>query len=177
VKELACELPATSGVPLSRWSSAELARELIAREKVEAISASTVWRILHTDAIRPWFRRSWIFPRDPNFAVKAAVALDLYARIFDGKPLGDDEFVVCADEKTSIQCRCRCHPTLPPGKARLMRVEHEYDRGGALDQISERLTAFEVRYNERAVAFDWKFGRDDLDKLIARIDLHEHAAA
>ena len=283
VKELACELPATSGVPLSRWSSAELAQELITRRKVETISGSTVWRILHNDAIRPWFRRSWIFPRDPNFAVKAAVALDLYARIFDGKPLGDDEFVVCADEKTSIQCRCRCHPTLPPGKARLMRVEHEYDRGGALaylaaydvhrahvmgrcepttgivpfghlveqvmtqepyasakrvfwivdngsshrgkasirrlqkawptlrlihlpvhaswldqceiyfsvvqrkvvnpndfttlDQISERLTAFEVRYNERAVAFDWKFGRDDLDKLIARIDLHEHAAA
>ena len=53
VKELACELPATSGVPLSRWSSAELARELIMRRKLEAISASTVWRILHTDAIRP----------------------------------------------------------------------------------------------------------------------------
>lgn len=63
---------------------------------------TAVWRILHNDAIRPWFHRSWIFPRDPNFAVKAAVALDLYAGVFDGKPLEDDEFVVCADEKTSI---------------------------------------------------------------------------
>jgi hypothetical protein len=119
-------------VPLSRWSTAELARELVVRAVVAAISAATVWRVLHGDAIRPWFHRMWIFPRDPDFAAKAAVALDLYARIFEGEPLGDNEFVICADEKTSIQARCRCHPTLPPGKARLMRVEHEYGRGGAL---------------------------------------------
>ena len=64
------------------------------------------------------------------------VALDLYARVFDGKPLAADEFVICADEKTSIQCRCRCHPTLPPGRARMMRVEHEYERGGALAYLA-----------------------------------------
>ena len=46
-----------------------------------------------------------------------------------------------------------------------------------LDQISERLAAFEIRYNQRAVPFDWKFGRDDLDKLVARIGAHEQAAA
>jgi DDE superfamily endonuclease len=44
--------------------------------------------------------------------------------------------VLCSDEKTSIQARCRCHPTLPPGLARLMRVEHEYDRGGALSYLA-----------------------------------------
>jgi hypothetical protein len=44
--------------------------------------------------------------------------------------------VICADEKTSIQARCRCHPTLPPGKARAMRVEHDYDRGGALAYLA-----------------------------------------
>ena len=62
IKELACELPATSGVPLSRWSSAELARELVTRRVVAAISAATVWRVLRHDAIRPWFHRSWIYP-------------------------------------------------------------------------------------------------------------------
>jgi hypothetical protein len=56
--------------------------------------------------------------------------------MFQGRPLGKTEFVVCADEKTSIQARCRCHPTLPPGRARLMRVEHEYDRGGALAYLA-----------------------------------------
>ena len=62
--------------------------------------------------------------------------LDLYAGTCDGRPLGANDHVICADEKTSIQARCRCHPTLPPGKARAMRVEHEYDRGGALAYLA-----------------------------------------
>ena len=95
------------------------------RGVVAFISAATVWRTLRSDAIRPWFHRSWIFPRDPDFAAKAAVFLDLYARLFDGKRLGRREYVISSDEKTSIQARCRCHPSLSPGKARLMRVEHE----------------------------------------------------
>jgi hypothetical protein len=123
-------------VPLSRWSHAELARELRERWAVAAISAATVGRILRRDALRPWFHRSWIFPRDPDFVTKAAVALDLYARVFEGEPLGPGEYVICADEKTSIQARCRCHPTLPPGRARLMRVEHEYERRGALAYLA-----------------------------------------
>ena len=62
--------------------------------------------------------------------------LDLYAGTWDGRPLGANDYVICADEKTSIQARCRCHPTLPPGKARAMRVEHDYDRGGALAYLA-----------------------------------------
>ena len=86
--------------------------------------------------IRPWRYRSWIFPRDPRFADKASVVLDLYERIFDGAELNDDEYVVSTDEKTSIQARCRCHPSLPPGRARMLRVEHEYHRGGALNYLA-----------------------------------------
>src|SRR5258708_5948364 len=140
-KQLACELPIITGVPLSRWSCIELARELVGRGVVAAISAATIWRFLVCDAIRPWFHRSWIAPRDPNFAARAAVALDLYAGTFEGQALGDREYVICADEKTSIQARCRCHPTLPPGQARLMRVEHDYKRGGALAYLA----AWDVR--------------------------------
>ena len=136
VTAIACELPATRGMPLSRWSSFELACEAIAAGVVEDISGSTVRRWLAADAIKPWQYRSWIAPRAPDFAAKAAVVLDLYARIFDGKPLGPGDYVLCSDEKTSIQARCRCHPTLPPGRARLMRVEHEYDRGGALAYLA-----------------------------------------
>jgi hypothetical protein len=201
--------------------------------------------------------------------------------VFEGEPLGDREFVICADEKTGIQARCRCHPSLPPGRARLMRFEHEYERRGALaylaaydvhravvmgrcedttgivpfgrlvnqvmtaepyvsaervfwivdngsshrgrasidrlqatwpslrlihlpvhaswldqaeiyfsivqrkvvtpndftdlDQIRQRLAAFEDRYNAMAEPFDWTFGRDDLDKLLDRIDRHKAA--
>ena len=136
VKALACELPATSGVPLSRWSSAELAVEAIQAGLVADISASTVRRWLRADALKPWQYRSWIHPRAPDFEAKATVVLDLYAGMFDGQPLGKDDYVLCSDEKTSIQARCRCHPTLPPGRARPMRVEHEYDRGGALAYLA-----------------------------------------
>lgn len=136
VKALACELPATRGVPLSRWSSAELADEAVTAGVAESISASTVRRWLRRDALKPWQYRSWIAPRAPDFAQRAAVVLDLYDGLFDGEPLGADDYVLCSDEKTSIQARCRCHPTLPPGQARLMRVEHEYERDGALSYLA-----------------------------------------
>ncbi len=132
---LACALPAESGVPLSRWSCPELARELAARCQIAA-SASTIGRWLAADALKPWQHRSWISVRDPAFAAKAAAVLDLYAGIWDGQPLGEGDYVICADEKTSIQARCRCHPTLPPGKARAMRIEHDYRRGGALAYLA-----------------------------------------
>ena len=132
VKAMACQLPATYGIPLSRWSCPELAVEVVAAGITPAISASTVRRILARDVIKPWQYRSWISVRDPDFAAKAKRVLDLYARTWQGHPLGDDEYVISCDEKTSIQARCRCHPTLPPGIARMMRVEHEYDRGGAV---------------------------------------------
>src|SRR6266540_3263174 len=135
-KAIACELPATRGVPLGRWSLAEVRAELLASGITQAVSVATVGRWLAADAIRPWRYRSWIFPRDPAFAAKAAVVLDLYARVFDDQPLGEDEFVISADEKTSVQARCRCHPSLPPGVARTMRVEHEYERGGALAYLA-----------------------------------------
>ncbi len=275
---VACALPAETGVPLSRWSAPEIARELATRCQV-VVSASTVRRWLTHDALKPWQHRSWISIRDPDFAVKAARVLELYAGIWDGQPLGENDFVVCADEKTSIQARCRCHRTLAPGKARMMRVEHDYDRGGALaylaawdvhrgrvtgrceattgidpfarlvaqvmsvepyasadrvfwitdngsshrgaasvqrmhqawptahlvhlpvhaswldqaeiyfsiiqrkvvtpndftdlDQIRDRLAAFETRYNAVATPFNWRFTRTDLDDLLHRIDAHE----
>src|SRR5664279_4213802 len=58
------------------------------------------------------------------------------AREWDGKPLGRNDYVISADEKTSIQARCRCHPTLPPGKARTMRVNHDYHRRGAIAYLA-----------------------------------------
>ena len=277
---LACALPAESGAPLSRWSGPDLARELAARRQIMA-SASTIRRWLARDALKPWQHRSWISVRDPEFTAKAARVPGLYARIWDGRPLAGNDYVICADEKTSIQARCRCHPTLPPGKARAMRVEHDYDRGGAmaylaawdvhrgrvtgrcedttgiapfarlveqvmttepyatagrvfwvvdngsshrgapavqrmarawpnaqlihlpahaswldqaeiffsvvqrkaltpndftgLDQIRDRLAAFETRYNAIARPFDWKFTSTDLSDLLRRIDTHVNA--
>ena len=132
VKAMACEPPEQRNVPLSRWSSAELANQAVAEGLTASVSSSTVRRWLHDDAIKPWQHRSWIFPRDPDFAVKAARVLDLYARIWDGAPLGEDEYVLSADEKSQLQALHRRHPELPPGPGRTRRVEFEYVRGGTL---------------------------------------------
>ena len=132
VKAMACEPPEAREVPLARWSSAELAAQAAAEGLVESVSASTVRRWLHADAIRPWQHRSWIFPRDPDFAVKAARVLDLYARVWEGAGLGADEYVLSADEKSQLQALSRRHPQLPPGAGRTRRVEFEYTRGGTL---------------------------------------------
>ena len=136
VKALACQLPSHAGAPLARWSCPELAREAVIQGVAEAISASTVWRWLAQEAIKPWQYRSWLFPRDPDFAGKAERVLDLFERRWQGRKLGPREYVISSDEKTSVQARCRCHPSLAPGQARMMRVNHEYERGGALAYLA-----------------------------------------
>jgi transposase len=137
VKALACELPTESDVPLAKWSCPELAAEAARRGVVTSVSASTVRRWLAADALKPWQHRSWIFPRDPDFAVKAARVLDLYARVFDGAPLGDDDYVISADEKPGVQARSRIHPSRAAGPGRQpMRVESEYRRHGTLAYLA-----------------------------------------
>jgi hypothetical protein len=105
------------------------------------ISRSTVWRILATDAIKPWRYKYWIFPRDPHFAEKASPILDLYAGLWQGRPLGPKDHILSADEKTSIQARRRCHPCLPTAPRRPAYIENEYARGGALHYLA----AWDVR--------------------------------
>jgi len=141
IKALACELPSTLGLPFSRLSCADITREAIRRGLVASISGRTVWRWLDADAIRPWLHRSWIFPRDPRFAEKAGTVLDLYQGLWQGQPLGPDDYIVSADEKTSIQARKRVAGGLAPGPGRTRRVEFEYERGGALAYLA----AWDVR--------------------------------
>lgn len=131
VKALACELPHRHGLPLSRLSITEIRREALQRGLVAAIGETTLWRWLSEDAIKPWRYRSWIFPRDPAFEEKAGRILDLYGGLWQGCPLGANDYILSADEKTSIQARCRRHPTKPPVPGRPLYVEHEYRRQGA----------------------------------------------
>lgn len=173
VKALACQLPAEAGTPLSRWSCPELAREVVARAIAPALSASTVRRWLKADAIKPWQYRSWIFIRDPDFRSKAGRVMDLYARTFDGVPLGEDEYVISADEKTSIQARCRCHPTLAPGQARAMRVNHTYGRGGALAYLA----AYDVHHATVFGRCEPTTGIDPFMALVAQVMSQEPYAS
>ncbi len=136
INALACELPPRHGLPFSRLSHADIAREAVKQGIVASISNTTVWRWLSADAIKPWRHRSWIFPREPCFQEKAGRVLDLYHRICAGKPLRDDEYVICADEKTSVQARRRPHPGKAPAPGKTRLVEFEYQRGGALAYLA-----------------------------------------
>jgi hypothetical protein len=136
IKALACQLPADLGLPFSRLSCAALRAAAIDRGIVAEISGSTIWRWLSADAIRPWNHRSWLFPRDPAFAEKAGRVLDLYERRWEGRPLAEDEYVLCADECTGIQVKQRLHATTPAQAGQAMRVEHEYRRLGTLAYLA-----------------------------------------
>jgi hypothetical protein len=131
VKAIACEFPSRFGVPLSRWSVTELGSQVRACALTASLSDTTIWRWLNEDAIRPWQHRCWIFPRDPQFEAKAGRILDLYQRLWKGRKLNANEFVLSADEKTSIQARSRKAKSLPTQPGQPMKIEHEYKRLGA----------------------------------------------
>ena len=162
IKALACELPKDLGLPFSRLGRKEIAQEAVKRGIVASISGTTVWRWLNADAIRPWCYRSWIWPRDPDFDRKAGIILDLYHGQWQGKPLGPNDYVISADEKTSIQARRRQAPTRAPKPGRSGRIEHEYERKGALAYLA----AWDVR---RAKVFGLccqKTGIDSFHQLV-----------
>jgi transposase len=136
---MACERPDDCGVSLSQWDGVELARQLVANGVVAAISPQTVQRILAAHQLKPWRQHYWLspkVPRDAAFAAQTAHIMDLYTR-----PLAPSEIVLCADEKTSLQPRPRLSPTLPAQPGQPVRVEHEYQRRGALNLFA----AFDTR--------------------------------
>ena len=136
---MACERPDNLGRSLSQWDCAELARKLVADGVVKNISPQTVQRILAHHCLKPWRQHLWLspkVPRDAEFAARVEEIVDLYTR-----PLSPWEMVLCVDEKTSIQPRPRLRPTLAALPGLPVRVEHEYQRKGALNLFA----AFDTR--------------------------------
>jgi transposase len=165
ITALACTLPAETGIPLSRWSSTELATEAVTRGVVESISPSTVHRWLARAVIKPWQHRSWIFPRDPDFEAKAARVLDLYARTWHGTPLGPHDYVISADEKSQLQALHRRHPGRPAGPDHIRQVEFEYRRGGTLAYFA----AYDVHHARVLGTIAPKTGIEPFTELVGHV--------
>jgi hypothetical protein len=165
VKAVACE-PPSAGAPLSRRSVADVHR-LVLERGISDASASTIVRWLREDAIRPWQYRSWIFPTDPEFAVKAGRILDLYQGRWDGELLHPGDMVISADEKPSIQARGRIAETQPPkaGVPRGQRVEHTYERNGALTYLA----AWDVRRGGVIGRCEAKGGIEPFGRLVEQV--------
>lgn len=131
VVKLACERPDDRGRSLSQWDCAELARQVCEDGLAESISPQTVWRILSHHKLKPWRHHMWLSaktPRDEEFFKRVTELIELYTR-----NLGEDEVVICVDEKTSLQPRPRTMATKPARAGNQPNlVEHEYRRDGAL---------------------------------------------
>ena len=137
--KIACERPDDVGRSLSHWDCAELARQLVMDAVVDSISPQTVQRILASHKLKPWRKHLWLssdVPRDADFCARVKNICALYTR-----KLAAQEMVLCVDEKTSLQPRTRKSPTLPAQPGMPVRVEHEYQRKGALNLFA----AFDTR--------------------------------
>lgn len=142
IVKIACELPEDRAVPLAQWDCREIARQLVSEDVVKSISAETVRRVLRRHQLRPWRWHAWLsrrVPRDLLFTEQVRDIIDLYTRT-----LGADELVLCLDEKTSLQPRKRLRPTRPARRRSPVQVEHEYERGGALNLFA----SFDTRTGE-----------------------------
>jgi len=131
-KAIACERPSGRGEPLGRYSLGDIVL-LMKRERiVTSISRSTLCRWYQQDALRPWRYQAWLFPRDPQFLAKAVIVLDLYHGFWQGEPLGPNDFILSADEKSQLQILARRHVTRSPQPGHMGQVEFEYERLGTL---------------------------------------------
>jgi DDE superfamily endonuclease len=164
--KLACELPETCGRSLSTWDCGELARALVRDGVTDAISASSVQRILASQKLRPWRVHHWLsakVARDDAFVATTENICDLYTRLLE-----PHERVLCLDEKTSIQPRPRTTPNRPakPGNVPV-HVEHEYARKGALNLLA----AFDTRTGQVIGVIRRRKRQQEFIELLLQIDL------
>lgn len=161
-------------MPLSRLSISELQREVTGRGIIARVSGMTLWRWLSEEAIKPWRYRSWIFPRDPAFSEKAGRVLSLYEGFWNDRPLGPGDYVISADEKTSIQARCRKHCSEGPAPHQAMRIENEYERKGAWVYLA----AWDVKRAKIFGRCEQKSGIAPFEKLVSQVmNLEPYASA
>ena len=129
VTALACSLPHQAGLPLARWSCAELALVLMSLGVVQ-IASSTVWRWLKAERLKPWRFHLWQHSQDPLFEQRAKVVLDLYEQAVELLKRGI--WVICVDEKTSLQARQGLDDPRPACPGSPVHLAARYIRRGAL---------------------------------------------
>jgi transposase len=134
---VACERPQDSGRPITRWSSRELAAEVVKRGIVKTIARSTVSQLLKEAKIKPHLSRYWLNaqPEDEAaFDAQVRVVCALYRQATQLHKLGIH--LVSTDEKTGIQALQHLYPPKPVRAGQVARIEHEYDRHGTLCLIA-----------------------------------------
>lgn len=146
---LACSLPKEKGVPLSRWSLAEVAKHMLALQIVSAISTSTLFRWFAADKLKPWRFHNWQHILDPQkFLERARPILQVYEKAVE--LLREGVWAVCVDEKTSIQARQLEHEPTPVKPNQPVHVAPRYKRQGALQLFAGLSVADGCKYGQTA---------------------------
>jgi hypothetical protein len=126
VTAAACSLPCRNQVSRSQWSRAELARRVAQDPRLPRISTSTVGCWLNAERLRLWRYHAWQHIHDPHiFFKRAQPVLEVYAQAH--ALLQEETWLVCLDEKTSIQAREGEQPPRParPGKPVLHEARYQ----------------------------------------------------
>jgi transposase len=144
---LACSLPTKHGRALGRWSLAEIAHHLVTLQRVTGIAASTIGRWFASEKLKPWRYHSWQHILDPQaFLQRARPVLALYAQAKD--LLLQGIWVVCVDEKTSMQARKRLQAPSPAQAGRPVQVASRYARQGAVHLFAGLSVADGAKYGQ-----------------------------
>ena len=147
VTALACSLPRSHGVPLARWSRADLARQVAATASLPDISASTIGRWLADEQIRPWRYHPWQHIQDVEvFLLRARPVLQLYEQA--AALLQQGIWVVCTDEKTSIQAREAEQAPRPARRLHPVYQSPRYHRRGAVHLMAALSVADGLVYGQ-----------------------------
>lgn len=162
--KLACELPDSADRSLSLWTCAELARTLRRDGVVKSISPQSVQRILSSYRLKPWRVHYWLSakkPRDEEFRRRVEDLCELYTR-----PIEPHERILSLDEKTSLQPRPRTMKTLPARRDTPVRLEHEYQRCGALQLFA----AFDIKSGKVYGICRRRKRQEEFIELLTKID-------
>ena len=144
---LACSLPKEQQQALSRWSLAEIATRLVLLGLVSSIAPSTLSRWFAADKLKPWRYHNWQHIIDPQaFLERARPVLRLYERA--AELLKQGIWVVCVDEKTSIQARQPQQSPRPAQPAQPLQLSPRYNRQGALHLFAGLSVADGFKYGQ-----------------------------
>lgn len=144
---MACGLPRSHGIPLTHWSQAELARQVAVTSDAPSISPLTIGRWLIAEQIRPWRFHSWQHIQEPEtFLQRALPVLRLYEHA--QSLLQEGIWMVCVDEKTSIQAREADQAPRAAIRRHPVYQSPRYHRRGALHLMAALSVADGVVYGQ-----------------------------
>ena len=120
---LACSQPPEGCV---RWTVRLLAEQLVELGYIETISHETVRKTLLANELKPWIKKQWCIPTQPDaeFVYHMEDVLQVYTRPYDPK-----RPQVCMDE-VNTQLLSDTREPLPMEAGKPRREDYEYERQG-----------------------------------------------